>query len=153
MTASADIFDEQDSWSGPLGISVAFHLILFGGIFLYATFLGGFHGQTWGGEASGEGAISATLVSSAAIPLPARPAENQNVLATESTGISQSPPKQQVKETPEAIPIPDRDTKKKKPEKIIASNLHPQPQPQPTNVIPFGEGGPANALRFSTTTG
>ena len=155
MADTADIFDEKDNWTGPLGLSVAFHTFLFGSIFLYAAFWGGFRGESWGGSSSGEGAISATLVSSATIPLPAKQADKPNVLATENTGVSQSLPKQKVIEEPEAIPIPDRDTKKIKKEKVTASNTRPQPQPQPevANVVPFGEGGPANAVRFSTTTG
>ena len=69
MAARADIWQERDDWHGPLGLSVALHGLLFGGIFLYAAFLGGYHSEnTWGGSTSGGGAMSATLVS--AIPLP-----------------------------------------------------------------------------------
>jgi periplasmic protein TonB len=147
---TAEIFDEREDWHGPLGASVAFHALLFGAIFMYAAIRGGTHGENWGGAGAGGGAISATLVSS--IPLPAPPTQAQNVLANESKGLSQSLPKQ-VEETPQAIPIPERETKKKPKERVTASNTRPQPAPEPTNQIPFGQGGPANSLRFSMSSG
>jgi periplasmic protein TonB len=154
MSATADIFDQREDWRGPIGLSVTFHAVLFGSILLYAAFHGGSKGDNWGGAASGGEAMNATLVSSAAIPLPVKPAEQQNVLANESTGVSQSLPKQKVEEKPEAIPIPDRETKKVKKEKLTATNTRPpQVQPEPTNVVPFGEGGAANSVRFSTSSG
>ncbi len=65
---------------------------------------------------------------------------------------AQSLPKQ-VEATPQAIPIPERETKKQPKQKLTASNTRPQPAPEPTNQVPFGQGGPANSLRFSMSGG
>jgi len=46
-------------------------------------------------------------------------------------------------EAPEAIPIPERNAKKKPPRperSTVAKNLPPEPEPE--NVVPFGQGGP-----------
>ena len=150
MAATADIFSEREDWHGPLGWSVAFHTLLFGAIFLYATFFGGYHGEDWGGGGAGGGAMSVSLTSS--IPLPQPQTQSENVLANQSKGLSQSLPKQ-VEETPQAIPIPERTTKQVKKETRTASNTRPQPLPEPTNQIPFGQGGPANSVRFSMSGG
>ena len=75
---TADIFDEREDWHGPIGVSVALHALLFGGILIYGALRGGYQGEAWGGTGSGGSAISATLVSS--VPLPARTAPTENVL-------------------------------------------------------------------------
>ncbi len=146
------IFEERDSWQTPLGLSVAFHTILFGSMLLYAAIWGSMRGETWGGGGAG-GAIAVNLVSTAAIPLPATQSQNQNVLANESKGLSQSLPKQKEIEQPEAIPIPDRSSKKVKKAPLAASNTRPQPAPEPTNVVPFGQGGPASSIPFRMAGG
>ncbi|MGH9580491.1 MAG: energy transducer TonB [Terriglobales bacterium] len=133
MAASADIDFEREDWQRPLAWSVALHAFFFGGVFLFGFILGGFHGESWGGVSSGGGAMSATLVST--VPLPRREVQTENLVANESAGLSQSLPK--VKEqTPDALPIPERDTPKK-----------PKPLPataQPPEVVPFGQGGPVS---------
>ena len=99
-------------------------------------------GGTWGTGGGGD-AMGVTLVST--VPLPANPTQTQNVLANESKGLTHSEPKPVVKE-PDAIPIPDKNFKKKP--KPLASESHQKPQPQPeeeaSNVVPFGEGGPVS---------
>ena len=112
MAVSADIFEERDGWRRLLAISAVLHAALFGSIILYAVFIAGGTGFSWGSSGSGTGsAMSATLVNS--IPLPANPqAQPQNVLANESKGVSQSVPKPEVKDKT-AIPIPDRHAKDK----------------------------------------
>jgi protein TonB len=101
-------------------------------------------GDNWGGTTSGDSAMSAKLVSSA-IPLPAQPAENENVLATESKGLSESVSREKLPE-PEAIPIPDKTTKLK-PEKLPRTPTAEKPRPEikASNVVPFGQGGPVSA--------
>jgi protein TonB len=141
MPLNADIFTERDGWRGPLAWSAMLHAFLFASMLIYSSVLGR-SGESWGGTGSGGGAMSATLVSN--IPLPATTAPTQNVLANESKGLSQSLPKQR-EETPEAIPIPERNAKKAppKPTRTVAA---PKPAPVETasNVVPFGQGGPVS---------
>jgi protein TonB len=152
MSATPDIFEERAGWSGPIGASVAFHAMLFGSMLLYATLFGGFHGDSWGGGGVGGGVMTVTAVS--AIPLPAPPATVQpNVLANESKGVSESLPQQKAEPAPEAIAIPERDARKVRKTQITAQNRKAEPAPEPTNVVPYGQGGPANALPFRMTGG
>jgi protein TonB len=141
MAASADIYTERDQFSKPVALSIGLHVALFGSILLYATFLGRFRGEDWGGTGGGGGSMSATLVSS--IPLPANP-ESTNILANESKGVSQSLPKAVEPEEPKAIPIPAPDAKKidRTTRTTRQENKPTQPVQTATNVIPFGQGGP-----------
>ncbi len=83
--------------------------------------------------------MGATLVSS--VPLPAATAQTQNVLATESKGLSQSQPKVEEKE-PEAIPIPDKNAKVKQKKPVTsATQRKPVAEPEESNQVPYGEGG------------
>ncbi|MDP9266808.1 MAG: TonB family protein, partial [Acidobacteriota bacterium] len=139
-----------------------FHAVLFSSMFLYAGFFGQMHGTDWGGATGGGGAMSATLVSNAAvsnaavsnaavsnaaIPLPAPQEQTDNVLANESKGLTESPPKEAEKPAPEAIPIPDKTAKqaneRAKPAEQTSPPKKPQ-QPVATNQIPFGQGGPVS---------
>jgi len=119
-------------WSA--GLHVGFTLF----VILWATFMPGFRGQGWGAGGGGN-AMGATLVTS--VPLPANPEQTNNVLATESKGLSRSEPKPEEKE-PEAIPIPDKNKKTKKTPVSTATARKPEPEPQESNQIPYGEGGP-----------
>ena len=141
MPASADIFTEHEDWRSPLALSAALHGLFFGSILLYGALFGGLRGESWGGIGGG-GAISATLVSS--VPLPAREAPTENILANESKGMSQSLPKQ-VEEEPQAIPIPEKETKPT-PERKPRSTTQAKPRPveAASNVVPFGQGGPVS---------
>ena len=89
--------------------------------------------------------MGATLVST--VPLPANPAQTQNVLANESKGITQSQPKVQEKE-PDAIEIQGKNAKIKPPKKqetVTKKNAKPEPEPEPeSNQVAFGEGGPVS---------
>ncbi len=111
MAANADIFPHDHVSRISLVGSVALHVALFA-LAIFNIFPSG-RGENWGGTNGGGGAMSATLVSS--IPLPNAQPEAQNVLANESKGLSQSPPKETPKEEPKAIPIPARDAKLKGP--------------------------------------
>lgn len=147
------IFDHQESWKTPIAVSAILHGVFFIGAVL-SGMLGAGHGESWGGNTSGESAMNATLVSSA-VPLPATNAEKENVLANESKGLAESASAEKVPE-PEAIPIPDRETKVK-PEKAARTPTQdkPKPPPPPTNVVPFGQGGPVSGAytMFKSTTG
>jgi protein TonB len=135
MAVSTAIFEERDPWQAPLAWSVALHGLLFASVLLYGAVAGGFHGESWGGEGSGGGAMSATLVSSATVPLPRRETERENIVANQSAGLSRTEPRER-EQAPDAVPIPAQDAKKK-PEKV-------RPPEPPSNVVPFGEGGPVS---------
>jgi len=140
MAANAEIFFEHDRWGHNVAWSVALHILVAGGILLYAAVASGGRRETWGIGGTGE-AMGVTLVST--VPLPANPTETQNVLANESKGVSQSLPKAEEKE-PDAIAIPDKDTKQKP--KTSSTRRKPQAEPveEASNVVPFGEGGPVS---------
>jgi periplasmic protein TonB len=155
MTASANIFDYQESWRGPIVASAILHIVLFSAVIFFAAFNGA-TGGGWGGSQTGDSAMNATLVSSASIPLPATEAPKENIVANESKGLSKTQPTE-AKPEPEAIPIPDR-TVKQKPKPIYRDTIRPQPKPVETakdNVVPFGEGGPVSGpyTMFKSVTG
>lgn len=98
-------------------------------------------GVGWGSGGGGS-AIGVTLVS--AVPLPAKPASKQNVLANESKGLTQSQPKIEEKE-PDAIEIQGKNTKVKPKKQPTPTKAKPEPAPQEeTNQVAFGEGGPVS---------
>ncbi len=140
--ASADIYSEHSGLGRPLAWSAGLHVAFTVFVSLYAVFLSGSRGSGWGGGGGGD-AMGATLVSS--VPLPAPATQTQNVLATESKGLSQSQPKIEEKE-PEAIPIPDKNAKTKPPKKPVttATQRKPVAEPEESNQVPYGEGGPAS---------
>lgn len=109
---------------------------------VYASFVNRGGGDTWGTGGGGE-AIGATLVST--VPLAAKPAETQNVLANESKGLTQSQPKIEEKE-PDAIEISGKNKKvKPKTKQITESKANARPAPEPEeNQVAFGEGGPVS---------
>jgi len=97
-------------------------------------------GQGWGGGGGGD-AMSATLVTT--VPLPASQVQTQNVLANDSKGLTKSLPQVQ-EETPDAIPIPDKEAKKKnRPETSTTKQKAAVPE-EPSNAIPYGQGGPVS---------
>ena len=115
MAADADIFPSDHVSRLSMVGSVALHCALFA-LALFGYLIPSSRGESWGGTEGGGGAMSATLVSS--IPLPSPQTEQQNVLANESKGLSQSPPKETPKEEPKAIPIPEREARKQGPRDI-----------------------------------
>ena len=139
MAGSAEIFFEHDRWGRALAWSAGFHLAVAGSLLLYAFVLNEKRGEGWGTGGGGE-AIGATLVRT--VPLPATAAPAENVLANESKGLTKSQPKAEVKE-PDAIPIAAKNAKiKPKTTETVAKK--PQPEPEPTNQVAFGEGGPVS---------
>lgn len=141
MQANADIFFEHDRWGPALAWSVALHVGVTAAVLLYTAFFTGPRGEGWGAGGGGE-AIGATLVST--VPLPANPAQTQNVLANESKGLTQSQPKIQEVE-PEAIPIQGKNAKIKPKKTTTATKEKPKPEPEEeSNQVAFGEGGPVS---------
>jgi protein TonB len=144
MAATANIFLEREDWRGSLLWSAVAHAIFFAGIFTYAAVLGGLHAENWGGTTSGGGALNATLVSSAALPLPAPEIQTEQVLSNQSKGLTQSLEPQVQAPAPEEIRIPDR-AKPKPKQKQQTSVTPPRTPPPEDNRVPYGEGGPVTA--------
>ena len=139
MAATASEFEDR-SLRRPLAWSVGLHVGFAAFVILYAIFIPSLRGQGWGTGGGGD-AMGATLVTS--IPLPANAEQTNNVLATESKGLSRSEPKPVEKE-PEAIPLADKNTRTIKKPVSAATARRPEPEPQESNQIPYGEGGPAS---------
>ena len=142
MPANAEIFFEHDRWGRALAWSVGLHVGVTAGLLIYSAILSGPQGSSWGAGGGGE-AIGATLVST--VPLPANPAQTQNVLANESKGVTKSQPKVEEKVEPDAIEIQGKNAKIK-PKKISTptkekAKLEPEEE---TNQVAFGEGGPVS---------
>lgn len=140
MAASTDIYGEHSQLSRPLAWSTGLHLAFAAFVVLYTVFVHGVRGEGWGAGGGGD-AMGATLVSS--VPLPASAAQTENVLATESKGLSKSEPKAQ-EQTPEAIAIPDKAAKVKPKPVTSMAKSKPEPEPEDSNQIPYGEGGPVS---------
>lgn len=146
----ASIFEERDKWTGALLLSTGLHVLLALTIIVTAYFQVS-RGQNWGGETSGD-AISANLIS--AVPLPAPHEQTQNIVATDNKGLTQSIP-EKAQDQPDAIPIPEKDVKRK-PEKPITQSQRPRPVTPPqdnTNVVPYGAGGQINTAFGSFSVG
>jgi protein TonB len=142
MAANAEIYFEHDRWGRALAWSAGLHVGITVALLIYSALVSRTSGDTWGSGGGGE-AIGATLVST--VPLPANPAQTQNVLANESKGLTQSQPKIEEK-TPDAIEIQGKNAKiKPKKKQETASKEKPQPAPEEeNNQVAFGEGGPVS---------
>lgn len=140
MQANAEIFFEHDQWGRNLAWSAGLHVGVVLLIVGYAVFVPGHTGSGWGAGGGGD-AMGVTLVST--IPLPANPVQTQNVLANDSKGLTQSKPKEEVKE-PDAIPIADKNAKKKPQKEVSSSQKKPAPVEEASNVVPYGQGGPVS---------
>jgi len=143
MAANAEIFFEHDRWGRNLAWSMGLHVAITAAIIGYATIAGGHRGEGWGGGGGGD-AIGVNLVTT--VPLPASPNQTNNVLANESKGLSQSKPKPEEKVEPDAIPIAEKNAKKKPKKETTPTNRKPEPEPveEANNVVPFGQGGPVS---------
>jgi protein TonB len=119
-------------------------------IVFYSFVFTGSRGQGWGTGGGGD-AMGVTLVSS--VPLPATPAQTQNVLANESKGVTKSQPKVEEKE-PDAIEIQGKNSKVKPKKPPSPTKAKPQPAPEEeTNQVAFGEGGPVSGPYGSFAAG
>lgn len=147
----SEIFFEHERWGRNLAWSAGLHVAFTLTIFLYALIARGSTGSNWGAGGGGS-AMGVTLVSN--VPLPAHQVQTQSVLATESKGLSQSKPQPQVEEK-EAIPIAQKNVKKKPVPQPSATQRKPQPEPveEAKNVVPYGEGGPAKSFSAGAATG
>jgi periplasmic protein TonB len=137
-----EIFFEHERWGRALARSAILHVAVAVAIIVSAWIAHGRSGSSWGAGGGGS-AMGVTLVSN--VPLPANPTQTQNVLATESKGVSKSQPKPAVEEK-EPIPIPEKNAKKRPVQQPTATQRKPPPEPvqEANNVVPFGEGGPVS---------
>jgi protein TonB len=142
MAANADIYFERERWGRALAWSAGLHVGLTVALLIYSAVVYRTSGDTWGAGGGGE-AIGATLVST--VPLPANPAQTQNVLANESKGITQSQPKIEEK-APDAIEIQGKNAKikPKKKQETISKEKSQAPPEEESNQVAFGEGGPVS---------
>jgi protein TonB len=142
--SDSDIWEPRDKIGGPVTAAALLHVFVIGGLLLYTAIFEN-SGSNWGGDS--EGTIAVNMVSSASIPLPARPANPENVVASESQALNQSVPAQPTKtEDATAIPIQEKTAK---PRPTVQAMVHPQVAPTPVqmarnNDVPFGERGPSN---------
>lgn len=124
---------DHEGKSSLLG-SFALHALAAGALAIYFLVFTELHGNTWGGAQKSQGAIQATLVSSApAIPLPHPQQPTENVLATETPSPAPAPPAPAAKAVPEekAIPIPEKITK---PQPVPEAKTPAPPIPHPMPV-------------------
>ncbi|HEV2272740.1 MAG TPA: TonB family protein [Acidobacteriaceae bacterium] len=152
---NGDLLDQAGYERTPLGApfakSTLLHLLIAGMFFGYAYVNNFFHGSEWGSNSTQEGAIQATLVSSAAVPLPQDHPPTENVLSTETPSASPALQEQKAEPMPlpEAVPIPEKQTPVKKAQKPQVTPPPPQkqPPPKPNHKANFGEAAPANLPR------
>lgn len=144
MSPSAEIYFEHEHWGKALAWSVGLHTAVTALLLIYITVFNGPSGSEWGAGGGGE-AIGATLVTT--VPLPANP-EGKNVLANESKGVTQSQPKVEEKPEPDAVEIQGKNAKikpkPKKQETVTKQKPLPAQEPEDTNQVAFGEGGPVS---------
>jgi periplasmic protein TonB len=147
-SSSDDILDQPDGIGSPLAKSTVMHVLIFGLLIGYGYLHNFFHGSEWGANNFQQGAIQATLVSTAALPLPQDRPPTDNVLATESPSPAPALQEQKTEPLPlpEAIPIPEKQTPAKAPPKPQTKAPPPpkQPPPKPQNKANYGEAAPAN---------
>jgi protein TonB len=150
MASGPEIFFERDNWPRALTWSAGFHIALTVLILGYSLVFTGGRGDVWGAGGGGS-AMGVSLVSS--VPLPAPPAQTQNVLANESKGVTKSEPKIEEKE-PDAIEIQGKNSKVKPKKPPTPTKAKPQPVPEEeTNQVAFGEGGPVSGPYGSFAAG
>ena len=67
-TYSSELLDQPDGIGSPFALSTFMHALIVGLLIGYGYIHNLFHGSEWGANAFQQGAIQATLVSTAALP-------------------------------------------------------------------------------------
>ncbi len=88
FSSEIDILDQPDGIGSPFAKSTLLHVLIVGGLIGYGYVHNLLHGSEWGSNATQQGAIQATLVSNAALPLPQDHPPTDNVLATENPSLA-----------------------------------------------------------------
>ncbi len=162
----AEIRFDRDPFKRPALGSLLLHVAIFGSLILYAVIVAHIHGNAWGNRSDTQGAIQATMVSSApAIPLPRDEQPTKEVLATQTPSPAPAPPapKASRAEEQDSIPIPTKQPVKpklepkkqaeqQKPVKVPVQHVPLVPasqlsQTRPTNRANYGEAAPAAVPR------
>src|SRR6202453_2020602 len=135
-TYSNDILDQPDGIASPFFQSTLMHGLVVGLLIGYGYMHNLFHGSEWGANAFQQGAIQATLVSTAALPLPQDHPPTDNVLATETPSVAPALEEQKTEPLPlpDAIPIPEKQAPvKPEAKKPVAPPPPPHPAPPKPN--------------------
>src|ERR1700730_8685569 len=109
-TYSSELLDQPDGIGSPFALSTLMHGLIVGLLIGYGYIHNLFHGNEWGANAFQQGAIQATLVSTASLPLPQDHPPTDNVLATETPSVAPAleEQKQEPIPLPDAAPIPEK---------------------------------------------
>jgi protein TonB len=120
---SEDLLDQPEGLASPFAQSFLLHGLIVGALIGYAYVHNMLHGSEWGANAFQQGAIQATLVSTAALPLPQDHPPTDNVLATETPSVAPALEEQKTEPLPlpEAIPIPEKQAPAKPEPKPVLS--------------------------------
>jgi protein TonB len=151
---SEDLLDQPEGLASPFAQSFLLHGLIVGVLFGYAYVHNMLHGSEWGANAFQQGAIQATLVSTAALPLPQDHPPTDNVLATETPSVAPALEEQKTEPIPlpEAIPIPEKQAPAKPtPKPVPKTPPQHQPPPKPQYKANYGEAAPANVPRSTAS--
>lgn len=152
--SSEDLLDQPDGIGSPFAQSFLLHGLIVAALVGYAYVHNMFHGAEWGANAFQQGAIQATLVSTAALPLPQDHPPTDNVLATETPSVAPALEEQKTEPLPlpEAVPIPEKQQPvKQQPKPLPKAPPQHQPPPKPQNKANYGAAAPPNVPRSTAT--
>jgi periplasmic protein TonB len=152
--SGSDVMDQPDGLGSPFAKSMLLHALVVGSLIGYGYLHNFFHGSEWGANAMQEGAIQATLVSNAALPLPQDHPPNDNVLATETPSEAPALEEQKTEPLPlpDAVPIPEKQAPvKPQPKPQPKAPPQHQPPPKPQNKANYGEAPSANVQRSTAS--
>jgi len=149
-----DLLDQPDGIGSPFAQSTLMHALVVGLLIGYGYIHNLFHTGEWGTNAFQQGAIQATLVSTAALPLPQDHPPTDNVLATETPSVAPAleEQKQEPIPLPEAVPLPEKQPPPKPaPKPLPKAPPQHQPPPKLQNKANYGEAAPANVPRSTAS--
>src|ERR1700678_3994673 len=139
--SSDEILDQPDGIGSPFAQSTILHVLIFAGLIGYGYVHNLLHGNEWGSNSFQQGAIQATLVSTAALPLPQDHPPTDNVLATETPSPAPALEEQATEPLPlpEAVPIPEQQPPpKQEPKPQTQAPPRQQPPPKPQHKANYG---------------
>src|SRR6201996_2994821 len=154
-SSQLDVLDEKEGIGSPIAQSTLLHALIIGLALGYGYIHNLLHGNEWGANVSQQGAIQATLVSTAALPLPQDHPPTDNVLATETPSVAPALEEQKTEPLPlpEAVPIPEKQQPvKQQPKPVPKTPPQHQPPPKLQNKANYGEAAPPNVPRSTAST-